>query len=141
MDRHDHNIETPRPTIMKATRQGQVILEELRKVTSHPTADKVYEMVRRRLPRISMATVYRNLEMMAETGQILKLQTPEGPMSFDGDTSDHHHIRCRKCGRIYDVPGDVDISVDIPKHLGLRTGFDDVQYSLQFTGVCSNCRK
>ena len=126
---------------MKATRQRQVILEELRKVTSHPSADKIYEMVRRRLPRISMATVYRNLEMMAETGQILKLQTPEGPMSFDGDTSHHHHIRCRECGRIYDVPGDVEVSVGIPGDLGLRTGFDDVDYSVQFTGVCPDCQQ
>ncbi|MGE5577510.1 MAG: Fur family transcriptional regulator, partial [Syntrophothermus sp.] len=52
------------------TRQRQIILEELKNVTTHPTADEVYEMVRRRLPRISLGTVYRNLELLAEEGII-----------------------------------------------------------------------
>jgi len=141
MQRFDHNHSNSQPAALKSTKQRQVILEELRKVTSHPTADKIYQMVRQRLPRISMATVYRNLEMMAETGQIQRLPVPDGPMSFDGDISDHHHIRCRECGRIYDVPKDMSVDVEVPDNLGLRTGFDGVEYSLQFTGVCPDCKK
>jgi len=141
MQRFDHNQNHSRPAPLKSTRQRQVILEELRKVTSHPTADKVYQMVRKQLPRISMATVYRNLEMMAETGQIQRIPVPDGPMSFDGDISDHHHIRCRECGRIFDVPKDMRVDVAVPEELGLRTGFDSVECFMQFTGVCPDCKK
>ena len=59
---------------MRLTTQRQIILEELEKVTSHPTANEVYDMVRRRLPRIGLGTVYRNLELMADSGIILKLE-------------------------------------------------------------------
>ena len=60
---------------MRLTTQRQIILEELSKVTSHPTANEVYDMVRKRLPRIGLGTVYRNLELMAESGLILKLDS------------------------------------------------------------------
>ncbi len=78
---------------MRLTTQRQVILEELGKVTSHPTANEVYDMVRKRLPRIGLGTVYRNLELMAESGLILKLEVGGTQKRFDATTDLHYHIR------------------------------------------------
>lgn len=85
---------------MRLTTQRQIILEELEKVTSHPTANEVYDMVRKRLPRIGLGTVYRNLELMAETGIILKIEVGGTQKRFDATTHPHYHIRCISCGKV-----------------------------------------
>jgi len=76
------NIMDPLPN-MRLTTQRQIILEELAKVTSHPTANEVYDMVRKRLPRIGLGTVYRNLELMADSGVILKIEVGGTQKRFD----------------------------------------------------------
>jgi Fur family transcriptional regulator, ferric uptake regulator len=90
-------------TIQRNTRQRQVVLEELRKLTLHPTAVMLYEIVRRRLPKISLGTVYRNLDLLARRGDIQRLDTSAGESRFDGNTAPHDHIRCIRCGRLDDV--------------------------------------
>ena len=87
----------------RMTRQRAVILEELRKVKTHPTADELYSIVRERLPRISLGTVYRNLDFLADTGEIRRLEAAGTTKRFDGDISWHQHVRCIHCGRIGDV--------------------------------------
>lgn len=120
------------------TRQREVILEALRQTTSHPTAAQLYEIVRRRLPKVSLGTIYRNLELLEELGKIRKLQLAPAEARFDGDPHPHDHIRCVRCGRIDDVPA-------IPLDLS-GSGCDDwVGYEvhgrhLEFFGVCSRCR-
>lgn len=117
------------------TRQRSVVLEELRKVKSHPTADELHAIVRRRLPRISLGTVYRNLEYLLAAGSISRLES-SGSMRFDGDVSSHQHVRCVFCGRIADIapvsiPGPGDDSVDSFAFIvGARVVFD---------GVCRQC--
>ncbi|NJB69048.1 Fur family ferric uptake transcriptional regulator [Desulfobaculum xiamenense] len=123
----------------RMTRQRMIILEELRKVTSHPTADELYELVRERLPRVSLGTVYRNLEVLSETGEILKLESAGSQKRFDGDTSEHYHVRCTCCGRV----GDVDVSGDValPDLANFRCeGFSLSRASLEFYGLCDDCR-
>ena len=90
--------------LYRMTRQRQIILEELRKVDSHPSADEVYEMVRKRLPRISLGTVYRNLEILSELGEIQKLELGGDLKRFDRKPNKHYHIRCLNCGRVDDAP-------------------------------------
>ena len=82
----------------RMTRQRAVILEELRKVKTHPTADELYSIVRERLPRISLGTVYRNLDFLADTGEIRRLEAAGTTKRFDGDISWHQHVRCIHCG-------------------------------------------
>jgi len=74
------------------TPQRKVILEEVCKEGEHLTADEIYDRVRKRLPRISMGTVYRNLDLMASQGLIRKLQPDYPQMRFDGNTRDHYHL-------------------------------------------------
>ena len=124
---------------LRMTRQRQMILEELKKVTSHPTADAVYRMVRRRLPRISLGTVYRNLEVLAKHVLIQKLELGGSQRRYDGNPKRHYHVRCVRCGRVDDVPiGTMPAIEDILR--GGR-GYEILGYRLEFMGVCPKCRK
>lgn len=128
---------TQRP-MQRMTRQRQVILEELRRCHSHPTADQLFDSVRRRLPRISLGTVYRNLEILSEMGLIRKLESVGGPRRFDGDLGRHFHVRCLGCGTIQDLPPEqaAAVRVNVPALASFRiTG-----YHLEFRGVCEACR-
>src|ERR1043166_3584406 len=87
----------------RLTRARRIILEVVRASEAHPSAAVVYRAVRRRLPRVSLATVYRNLRMLAADG-LLSERADAAGMRFDGNTADHDHFTCVACGRIYDVP-------------------------------------
>lgn len=126
-------------SIIRMTRQRQVILEELRNVTSHPSADEVYAMVRRRLPRISLGTVYRNLEILSETGEIQKLELGCTLKRFDGIAENHYHIRCIRCDRVVDAP--VDFHPEFGHELKAATDFKILGHKLEFIGVCPECNK
>lgn len=123
---------------MRLTSQRQVILEELRKVKSHPTANDVYDMVRKRLPRIGLGTVYRNLDLLSGKGIIKKLEVGGEQKRFDGDTSPHYHIRCVECDRVEDV--------FIERHKGLEKkaasccSYEILDHHVQFSGICNRCQ-
>lgn len=125
--------------LVRNTRQRQVILEELRKVKSHPTAEDVYEMVRRRLPRVSLGTVYRNLELLAEAGTIQKIGTAGTRKRFDGNPRPHYHLRCLSCERVSDVEMEPDHRLD--RDAEALSGFTVIGHSLEFCGFCPACRK
>ena len=121
----------------RMTRQRAVILEELRKVKTHPTADELYSIVRERLPRISLGTVYRNLDFLADTGEIRRLEAAGTTKRFDFDISWHQHVRCIHCGRI----GDVMQPLPVPSVAGMQVeGFYSIVDSrVEFDGICEAC--
>ena len=127
------------PLNLRMTRQRRVILEELRKVNTHPSADEIYEMVRKRLPRISLGTVYRNLEVLSESGDIQKLELGCSLRRFDGTPENHYHIRCTRCDRVVDAP--IDFSIDIEQKLKDETSFKIIGHKLEFIGICPDCQK
>ena len=122
---------------LRMTRQRRVILEELRKVKTHPSADEIYEIVRKRLPRISLGTVYRNLEKLSESGDIQKLEPGSSLKRFDGDPTDHCHIRCVRCDRIADAPMAPDLKIDLARVNS--TDFEIIGHRLEFLGMCPIC--
>lgn len=124
---------------LRVTRQRQVLLEELCKLRSHPTADELYQIARRRLPRISLGTVYRNLELMSEHGMIRKLEVGGTQKRFDGNAAPHYHVRCLQCGRVDDLslPLDMDVEQQARQH----TAFTILRHSLEFAGICPECEK
>ena len=124
---------------MRLTTQRQIILEELGKVTSHPTANEVYDMVRKRLPRIGLGTVYRNLELMAETGIILKLEVGGTQKRFDATTEPHYHIRCLSCGKVDDI--EIPVIADINKTAAELSNYQVLGHHIEFSGTCSECSK
>jgi Fur family ferric uptake transcriptional regulator len=122
---------------MRLTSQRQVILEELRKVTSHPTANEVYDMVRKRLPRIGLGTVYRNLDLLTEKGIIKKIEVGGEQKRFDGDISPHYHIRCMDCDRVEDIF--IDRHQDLEENAAASCNYKILDHHVQFSGICSHC--
>jgi Fur family ferric uptake transcriptional regulator len=123
--------------MMRMTRQRAVILEELRKITTHPSADELHAMVRKRLPRISLGTEYRNLEILSETGEIQKLEFGCTLKRFDGTAKNHCHIRCLRCDRVVDAPGEVNPRID--EDLKGATDYQITGHKLEFIGICPEC--
>lgn len=123
--------------MIKYSRQREGILKNLQSRKDHPTADMVYESVRKEQPNISLGTVYRNLSLLAEHGLILKISTGVGPDHFDGFVETHHHFICRSCGDVLDldyVPNE-NILANTPETFsGTIEG-----YELQFFGKCEKC--
>ena len=122
----------------RMTRQRKLILEELRKLKTHPTADEIYSMVRAKLPRISLGTVYRNLQLLTSQGEIRSIPSSSGQTRYDGDMADHFHIRCRKCGKVVDLPYSIDVNINT-KDDGEEFQFDIVGYKIELIGDCREC--
>lgn len=122
---------------MRLTTQRQIILEELSKVKFHPTANEVYDMVRKRLPRIGLGTVYRNLELMAENGIILKLEVGGTQKRFDATTDLHYHIRCIACGRVDDI--ELPVQQEINEIAARNTSYEILSHHIEFLGTCEQC--
>ena len=124
---------------MRLTAQRQVILEELGKVTSHPTANEVYDMVRRRLPRIGLGTVYRNLELMADVGVILKLEVGGTQKRFDATVEPHYHVRCTACGKVNDI--DIAVQEQINEMAEKASNYKILGHHIEFSGICTSCQE
>ena len=122
----------------RMTQQRRVILEEVRKLKSHPTASQVYDTVRKRLPKVSLGTVYRNLDLLSESGEVWRLATSGTQYRFDGNTAIHHHIVCVVCGRVDDVEGP---TVEIGGASAAETlGYEILDHRFEFLGKCPGCR-
>ncbi len=124
---------------LRMTQQRMVIMEELRKVHTHPSADEIYEMVRLRLPRISLGTIYRNLEILCELGEIQKLELSGSLKRYDWNPQKHYHIRCLRCNRVDDAP--IAPLQQLENDLYEATVFEIIGHNLEFTGLCPECSK
>jgi Fur family ferric uptake transcriptional regulator len=126
-------------TALRRTTQRQVILEELQLTKSHPTADEIYDRVRKRIPRISLGTVYRNLEALAARGMIRKLVMGGSQKRFDVNTKPHCHVRCLECGMLRDVS--LDALPALTEMVKDWDGFHISGVSLEFSGLCPDCQR
>ncbi len=119
------------------TRQRRAILEELMSTTDHPTAAQLHERLRKKMPKLSIGTVYRNLDVLHEMGLVKKLVHAGMETRFDGNTSPHLHIRCTVCGKVADVHDlpfpDIALVNDI-------NGFKVTGYEFEWQGLCPECR-
>ncbi len=123
---------------MRKTRQKDAILEVLRSTTSHPTADWVYDEVRKEIPNISLGTVYRNLRVLCQLGEVLELVLCGNLSRFDARNDNHYHFRCEKCGQVFDV--DEPVNAEMDKAAARRTGFKIKCHRLEFYGLCLECQ-
>ncbi|MGL1891896.1 MAG: transcriptional repressor [Spirochaetaceae bacterium] len=124
--------------MIRMTNQRKVILEELQRHVDHPTADEIYAEIRKVLPKVSLGTVYRNLEQMSSQGTILKLEG-SGQKRFDPKPNPHPHFRCTKCGAVEDIHE--EIQPPIVKENS--TWFKEHTINgiiLEYYGFCNNCR-
>lgn len=120
----------------RSTPQRRVILKELQALKSHPTAAELFTIVREKLPKISLGTVYRNLEVLCNDGYINKLELSGAETRFDGITDPHLHIRCTGCGKVQDLM-DPSLIAHSPEEL---EGFQVQGCRLEYFGLCPDCR-
>jgi Fur family transcriptional regulator, peroxide stress response regulator len=123
---------------LRLTKPRRAVLDVVRASFAHPSAGTVYESVRHKLPRVSLATVYRNLRTLAAEGFLQELPAPSG-MRFDGRMDSHDHFTCVACHRIYDVPPLPPSAV--LKRVRSMTGFEVLQQRIEFYGRCRTCRR
>ena len=123
----------------RKTKQREAILSVLRGTTSHPTAAWIYEQVRKEIPNISLGTVYRNLRLLREAGEIIEIDLSGTLSRFDGNQDNHYHFRCERCGRLFDV--DEPVNIEIDERVARKTGFKISYHRLEFRGLCQECQE
>jgi Fur family ferric uptake transcriptional regulator len=124
---------------LRMTHQREIILQELQTSREHLAADELYERVKKRLPRISLATVYRNLEILTKVGLIAKREVSGRQKRFDYDVTDHDHIFCIQCHRIDNLDLNREEVGSLP--VGGVDGYTITGYRLEFAGICRDCRQ
>lgn len=125
--------------MLKYSRQRESIKQFLMSRSDHPTAETIYENLRREYPKISLGTVYRNLSLLTDIGEIQTISTGVGPDRFDGNADPHYHFICRKCGRV------IDLKMQGLDHINLlaQHGFSGSveSHTVFFYGSCEDCLK
>lgn len=122
---------------LKYSRQRESIKACLMARRDHPTADALYTSIRQQFPNISLGTVYRNLNLLVELGEIQKFSCGDGTDHFDYDTSPHYHFICKACGKIVDLSMKTDVNLE-------KSACEYVDGTIEghtvfFYGTCANC--
>lgn len=124
---------------LKHSKQREMIKDFLMSRKDHPTADVVYMNVRQQNPNISLGTVYRNLTLLADIGEIQRLRLGDGVDHFDADISKHYHFICGHCGKVIDLEmEDIDLVMGIA---GQRFKGSITSHTTYFSGLCEDCLK
>jgi len=123
----------------RRSRQRDLVLSIVRSTMDHPTADWVHRQARRRLPRISLGTVYRNLKQLAKAGLIREIHAGGDVARFDGNLGRHYHIRCLGCGRVSDLP--LSVTGHIEEEAGRATSYRILGHDVEVQGLCPLCQE
>ncbi len=121
------------------TIQKELVLKAVNELKRHVTADEVYDFIKKDYPTIGKGTVYRNLGVLVEEGLVRKVEIPDGPDRFDFTLKNHYHVRCVKCGEVFDV--DMDVITDLEERIRDTHGMEFLSYDISFKGVCPACRE
>lgn len=122
----------------RSTRQRRLVLEAVMETKSHPTAEWVYSAVRRALPRVSLGTVYRNLQVLVEEGKLTSF-VRDGLIRYDADVDPHDHFSCERCGLLLDIPRATE---SLPGERRLKSqGYLISGRTLEYHGLCRKCRR
>ena len=122
----------------RKSKQKEAILRAVKSTTSHPAADWVYERVREEIPNISLGTVYRDLKLLKQEGEVSEVDLADTLSRFDGNTQNHYHFKCEQCAHIFDVDEPVD--EEINKRIAQKMGFKISHHRLVFYGLCKECQ-
>ena len=123
--------------MIKYSRQREAIKDYLSHTTAHPTAEQVYLAVRKEYPHISLGTVYRNLNLLVELGEIQKFSCGDGNDHFDYITSPHYHFVCRHCGKIIDIPMAARKELEEAAAMHIQGSIEE--HTIFFYGICEEC--
>jgi Fur family transcriptional regulator, peroxide stress response regulator len=121
----------------RLTPQRRAILEAIQASDQHPTAAQIYAEVKRSHSRVAFGTVYKALDLLSRTGQILQLEFGDGASRYDRRTDRHDHAVCTSCGRLVDL--DVPLPAELDRHASRASGFEISQHTTHFFGLCPDC--
>ena len=120
------------------TIQREMVLEAVKSLKNHATADKIYAYIVKRHPTIGKGTVYRNLNILAEDGEVQRIEIPNGPDRFDHTLAEHYHVICERCNNVYDV--DMNVLPDLREQIVDNHGMEFLGYEVLFRGICADCQ-
>ncbi|MGL5558398.1 MAG: Fur family transcriptional regulator [Paraclostridium dentum] len=123
---------------MKFSKQRELILNAVKDNTVHPTADFIYDYLKKDNPNLSLGTVYRNLSQLVNHGYIQKVSMPGLPDRFDANVIEHNHIICDVCGNIQDIHS--DILKNIPSAISNELDIEITSCTVILHGICKNCK-
>jgi Fur family peroxide stress response transcriptional regulator len=124
--------------VRKRSRQRERILELLQGTGAHPTADWLYDRLKKEFPNLSVGTVYRNLNILVEQGLIERIDFGSTFDRFDAKMGAHYHFICEKCGAVVDLELPVDETLN--RRVGESTPFMVKRHSIEFYGICDRCQ-
>ncbi|AEE92318.1 Peroxide-responsive repressor PerR [Tepidanaerobacter acetatoxydans Re1] len=125
---------------IRKTKQRDLILKTLKNTDTHPTADWIYEQVKKEMPNISLGTVYRNLGMLKDLGEIIELNCGNKYSRFDGNPENHYHFVCTECEKVIDIKGcpvDKELDLCVARENDVEVFF----HRTEFYGLCPDCKK
>jgi len=124
---------------MRYSKQSEEVLNTVLNSNNHPDAKEIYELVKLKIPNVSLGTVYRNLNTLAKEGLIRKIELDDGNDRFDKTLCQHNHLKCTKCGKVIDIAPKLD-QKEI-KEIERKTGFKITDSSFNINGICEKCKK
>ena len=120
------------------TIQRQIVFNAVKELNIHATAEQVFEHIAKTHPSISKATVYRNLNRLAESGELLNIGVFYGAAHYDHNCHNHYHFVCESCKKVFDIEADFS---DIIHKVGKTDGFDVSSCHVSFGGLCWECKE
>jgi Fur family peroxide stress response transcriptional regulator len=124
---------------LTATHQRQVLYEVMQTMPGHPSPEEVYARVKKRIPAISLATVYKNIHLFIESGVLKEVSLHHGSLRVEMNSHVHHHMVCSHCKSITDIE-EKYLGV-LPKRQNLPGGFQVERYAIDVIGICATCQK
>ena len=124
---------------MRYSKQSEEVLNTVLNSNNHPDAKEIYELVKLKIPNVSLSTVYRNLNTLAKEGLIRKIELDDGNDRFDKTLCQHNHLKCTTCGKVIDIAPKLD-QKEI-KEIESKTGFKITDSSFNINGICEKCKK
>lgn len=124
---------------MNYSKQREMVLQALRENVVHPTAEYIYDIMSKTDNSVSLATLYRNLNQLSESGVIKKIEGLDSSAHYDHNTFEHYHCICTKCGKVFDIPADV--APNLVKNTEDMTGFIIQSHDVIFHGLCKDCKE
>lgn len=122
--------------VKRYSKQREMIYQSLCKTTEHPTAEMIYHWLKPESPNLSLGTVYRNLNLLADTGVIRRLSFPIE--RYDANTKPHSHFQCLRCGKVYDLDS-LPYDSGLDRAASQSSGYQIIRHEIVFSGVCSQC--
>jgi Fe2+ or Zn2+ uptake regulation protein len=125
--------------VRRKSKQHEAIIKVLRGTTSHPSAEWIYKQVKKEIPGIRLATVYRNLKALEKVGEVLELHAFSNTARFDGNSNTHYHFYCERCGKILDLNEPIDPTIET--RIARKTGLKVTRHHLELGGLRLDCQK